>query len=148
MSVFVIVSTKQAVVLMVDANIQREEILPNERTFAFKMKLEAFRRQGARTDLTSGHHIPKLSMDVIGDESVMTGRQVKRYIRLTELMPELLDYVDEKKIGFVMDVEIVKNIVTDESLFALWASTLLYERRLFLVAECLCRMNQRSIFKS
>lgn len=96
----------EAVVLMVDANIQREEILPSERAFAFKMKLEALRRQGARTDLTSGHHVPKLSTDVIGDESGMTGRQVKRYIRLTELIPELLDYVDEKKIGFVMGVDI------------------------------------------
>lgn len=65
MSIFVIVSTKQAVVLMVDANIQREEILPSERAFAFKMKLEALRRQGVRTDLTSGHHVPKLSTDVI-----------------------------------------------------------------------------------
>ena len=65
MSIFVIVSTKQAVVLMVDANIQREEILPSERAFAFKMKLEALRRQGAHTDLTSGHHVPKLSTDVI-----------------------------------------------------------------------------------
>jgi len=96
----------EAVVLMVDANIQREEILPSERAFAFKMKLEALRRQGARTDLTSGHHVPKLSTDLIGDESGMTGRQVKRYIRLTELIPELLDYVDEKKIGFVMGVDI------------------------------------------
>lgn len=96
----------EAVILMVDANIQREEILPSERAFAFKMKLEALRRQGARTDLTSGHHVPKLSTDLIGDESGMTGRQVKRYIRLTELIPELLDYVDEKKIGFVMGVDI------------------------------------------
>lgn len=96
----------EAVILMVDANIQREEILPSERAFAFKMKNEALRRQGSRTDLTSGHNVPKLSTDVIGDENGMTGRQVKRYIRLTELIPELLDFVDQKRLGFVMGVDI------------------------------------------
>ena len=96
----------EAIILMVDANIQREEILPSERAFSFKMKNEALRRQGARNDLTLGHNVPKLSTDVIGDENGMTGRQVKRYIRLTELVPELLDLVDQKRIGLVMGVDI------------------------------------------
>lgn len=96
----------EAVILMVDANIQREEILPSERAFAFKMKNEALRRQGNRTDLTSGHNVPKLSADAIGEESGMTGRQVKRYIRLTELIPEMLDLVDQKKVSFVLGVDI------------------------------------------
>lgn len=95
----------EAIIKMVDANIQREEILPSERAFSFKMKMEALSRQGKRTDLTSGHNVPKLSTDVIGDENGMTGRQVKRYIRLTELIPELLDFVDQKRLGFVMGVD-------------------------------------------
>lgn len=96
----------EAVILMVDANIQREEILPSERAFAFKMKNDALRRQGSRTDLTSGHNVPKLSADTIGEENGMTGRQVKRYIRLTELIPEILDLVDQKRISFVLGVDI------------------------------------------
>ena len=87
-------------------NIQREEILPSERAFSFKMKMEALSRQGQRNDLTSGHNVPKLSADAIGEESGMTGRQVKRYIRLTELIPELLEFVDNKKISFVNGVEL------------------------------------------
>ena len=91
---------------MVDANIQREEILPSERAFSFKMKMEALSRQGQRNDLTSGHNVPKLTTDEIGEESGMSGRQVKRYIRLTELIPELLDCTDSKKIGLVLAVEL------------------------------------------
>ena len=94
-------SDDEAIIKMVDANIQREEILPSERAFSFKMKMEALSRQGQRNDLTSGHNVPKLTTDEIGEENGMSGRQVKRYIRLTELIPELLDCTDSKKIGLV-----------------------------------------------
>lgn len=86
----------EAIIVMVDANVQKEEILPSERAFSFKMKMEAMSKQGKRNDLTSGHDVPKLTTDEIGEENGMSGRQVKRYIRLTELIPELLDYVDNK----------------------------------------------------
>ena len=99
-------SDDEAIINMVDANIQREEILPSERAFSFKMKMEAMSRQGKRNDLTSGHDVPKLTTDEIGEENGMSGRQVKRYIRLTELIPELLDYVDSKKIGLVIAVDL------------------------------------------
>ena len=91
-------SDDEAIIKMVDANIQREEILPSERAFSFKMKMEAMSRQGQRNDLTSGQNVPKLTSDVIGEENGMSGRQVKRYIRLTELIPELLECTDNKKI--------------------------------------------------
>lgn len=96
----------EAIIKMVDANIQREEILPSERAFSFKMKMEALSRQGQRNDLTSGHNVPKLTADTIGEETGMSGRQVKRYIRLTELIPELLELVDSKKLQFVLGVDI------------------------------------------
>ena len=99
-------SDDEAIINMVDANIQREEILPSERAFSFKMKMEAMSRQGKRNDLTSGHNGPKLTTDEIGEKNGMSGRQVKRYIRLTELIPELLDYVDSKKIGLVIAVDL------------------------------------------
>lgn len=99
-------SDDEAVIAMVDSNVQREEILPSERAWSFRMKMEALSRQGQRSDLTSGHDVPKLSSDIIGEESGMTGRQVKRYIRLTELIPELLNLVDNKKISMVMAVDI------------------------------------------
>ena len=99
-------SDDEAIIKMVDANIQREEILPSERAFSFKMKMEALSRQGQRNDLTSGHNVPKLTTDEIGEENGMSGRQVKRYIRLTELIPELLDCTDSKKIGLVLAVEL------------------------------------------
>ncbi len=99
-------SDDEAIIKMVDANIQREKILPSERAFSFKMKMEAMSRQGKRTDLTSGHNVPKLTSEVIGEENGMSGRQVKRYIRLTELIPELLDCTDNKKIGLVMAVDL------------------------------------------
>lgn len=99
-------SDDDAIIKMVDANIQREEILPSERAFSFKMKMEAMSRQGQRNDLTSGQNVPKLTSDVIGEENGMSGRQVKRYIRLTELIPELLECTDNKKIGLVMAVDL------------------------------------------
>ena len=74
--------------------------------FSFKMKMEAMSRQGQRNDLTSGQNVPKLTSDVIGEENGMSGRQVKRYIRLTELIPELLECTDNKKIGLVMAVDL------------------------------------------
>lgn len=99
-------SDDEAIIAMVDSNVQREEILPSERAYSFKMKMDAMSRQGKRTDLTSGHDVPKLTSEAIGEESGMTGRQVKRYIRLTELIPEILQWVDEKKISMVMGVDI------------------------------------------
>jgi len=104
----------EAVIAMVDGNVQREEILPSERAFSFKMKLDAIRRQGARLDLTSGTEFPKLektaeenrTRNQVGSDAGMSGRQVTKYIRLTELIPELLDMVDEKKISIVMAVDL------------------------------------------
>ncbi len=96
----------EAVILMVDANIQREEILPSERAFALKMKMDAMNRQGARTDLTLGRDVPKWSHEELGKENGISGRQVKRYIRLTELIPEFLDLVDEKRVGLMVAVDI------------------------------------------
>jgi ParB family chromosome partitioning protein len=92
----------EATIIMVDSNLQREEILPSERAFAYKMKLEAMKHQGARTDLTSVQVEQKLSArDRLAKEAgERSGIQVMRYIRLTELIPELLDMVDERKIAF------------------------------------------------
>jgi len=91
----------EAVLLMVDSNLQRETILPSERAFAFKMKLDAINHQGRRADLTSGQVGQKLrSVDVIAKEANDSAKQVQRYIRLTELIPPLLNMVDEKKIAF------------------------------------------------
>ena len=95
-----------AVLLMVDSNLQRENILPSERAFAYKMKLEALKNQGARSDLTSVQVAPKLSTEKIGEEVGMSKDNVKRYICLTNLVPELLDMVDEKKIAFNPAVEL------------------------------------------
>ena len=95
-----------AVLLMVDSNLQRENILPSERAFAYKMKLEALKNQGARSYLTSVLVAPKLSTEKIGEEVGMSKDNVKRYIRLTNLVPELLDMVDEKKIAFNPAVEL------------------------------------------
>ncbi|MFR3727783.1 ParB/RepB/Spo0J family partition protein [Lacrimispora sp.] len=96
-----------ATIIMVDSNLQRENILPSERAFAFKMKLNAIKRQGARSDLTSRQVVGKLeTADIVGKESGDSGRQVQRYIRLTELIPELLTMVDEKKIAFNPAVEL------------------------------------------
>ena len=96
-----------AVLVMVDSNIQREELLPSERAFAYKMKLEALKHQGARSDLTSRQVVGKLEMaDVVGQNAGESGRQVQRYIRLTELISELLDMVDERKLSFNPAVEV------------------------------------------
>ena len=96
-----------AVLLMVDSNLQRENILPSERAFAYKMKLEALKNQGARSDLTSAQLGRKLeTADIVGRESGDSRNQVRRFIRLTNLVPELLDMVDEKKIAFNPAVEL------------------------------------------
>ena len=96
-----------AVLLMVDSNLQRENILPSERAFAYKMKLEALKNQGARSDLTSAQVGRKLeTADIVGQESGDSRNQVRRFIRLTNLVPELLDMVDEKKIAFNPAVEL------------------------------------------
>ena len=90
-----------AVLLMVDSNLQRENILPSERAFAYKMKLEALKNQGARSDLTSRQVGEKLwSVSQVSTDANESERQVHRFIRLTNLVPELLDMVDEKKIAF------------------------------------------------
>lgn len=96
-----------ATIIMVDSNLQREELLPSERAFAYKMKLEALKHQGARTDLTSRQVVGKLeAADEVGKATDESGRQVQRFIRLTNLVPELLDMVDEKKISFNPAVEL------------------------------------------
>ena len=96
-----------AVLLMVDSNLQRENILPSERAFAYKMKLEALKNQGSRSDLTSAQIGPKLTAaEKVAEEANDTKSQVKRFIRLTCLIPELLDMVDEKKISFNPAVEL------------------------------------------
>ena len=95
-----------AIILLVDSNIQRENILPSERAFAFKMKMDAIKRQGARSDLTSAQVAPKLSSEKIGEDSGMSKDTVKRYIRLTNLTPKLLKLVDDKKISFTPAVEL------------------------------------------
>ena len=97
-----------AVLLMVDSNLQREDILPSERAFAYKMKLEAIKNQGARSDLTSGQIVQKskLSIERVAEDAGEGYKTVQRFIRLTNLIPELLDMVDEKKIAFNPAVEL------------------------------------------
>ena len=97
-----------AVLLMVDTNLQRENILPSERAFAYKMKLEAIKNQGARSDLTSGQIVQKskLSIERVAEDAGEGYKTVQRFIRLTNLIPELLDMVDEKKIAFNPAVEL------------------------------------------
>ena len=103
-------SDDDAIVAMVDANIQREELLPSEKAFAFKMKLDAMKRQGSRTDITSGQIDQKLkpviSRNILADQVGESSKQIQRYIRLTELIPELLDLVDNKKLQFTVAVDI------------------------------------------
>ena len=100
-------SDDAAVILMVDSNLQREHILPSERAFAYKMKLEAIKNQGARSDLTSPQVAAKFrSDDAVAKDQGISGDTVRRYIRLTNLIPELLDMVDEKKISFNPAVEL------------------------------------------
>ena len=102
-------SDDDAIVTMVDANIQREELLPSEKAFAYKMKLDAMKRQGIRTDLTcvqNEHKSGKKSRELLGEQVGISSVQVTRYIRLTELIPELLDLVDNKKLQFTVAVDI------------------------------------------
>ena len=100
-------SDDDAVIAMVDANIQREELLPSEKAFAYRMKLEAMKKQGNRTDLTLSQNETKLRSDEVLSKQVGESRaQVQRYIRLTELIPDLLDLVDAKKLNFTIAVDI------------------------------------------
>jgi len=99
-------SDDEAIIAMVDSNMQREEILPSERAFAYKMKLDALNHQGKRTDLTSCQVGTKLSSDILSNEIGDSERQIYRYIRLTYLVPELLEKVDNKIIAFNPGVEI------------------------------------------
>ena len=99
-------SDDAAVILMVDSNLQREHILPSERAFAYKMKLDAIKNQGARSDLTSTQVAQKLSVEKVGDDAGVSKDTIRRFIRLTNLIPELLDMVDEKKIAFNPAVEL------------------------------------------
>lgn len=95
-----------AIILMCDSNLQRENILPSERAWAFKMKQDAIKHQGKRTDLTSEQVAPKLSTEIIGEAAGMSKDTVKRYIRLTNLIPEVMDMVDSKQIAFNPAVEL------------------------------------------
>ena len=101
-------SDDDAIVAMVDANIQREELLPSEKAFAYKMKQEAMKHQGSRTDLILGQNVPKFkrTTEAIADGTGESYKQIQRYIRLTELIPELLDLVDNKKLQFTVAVNI------------------------------------------
>lgn len=103
-------SDDDAVIAMVDANIQREELLPSEKAFAYRMKLDAMKHQGYRTDITSGQNGQKskgvVSRDILAEQVGESTRNVQRYIRLTELIPELLDMVDVKKLNFTIAVDI------------------------------------------
>ena len=97
----------EAIICMVDANLQRENILPSERAWAYRMKMDALKHQGLRSDLTSGPMVQKLATaEQIGKDSGESGRQIRRFIRLTELIPELLDMVDEKHLAFRPAVEL------------------------------------------
>lgn len=95
-----------AIILMVDSNLQRETLLPSEKAYAYKMKLDAMKRQGERTDLTSTPLVQKLSVETVGEQSGDSREQVRRFIRLTELVPPLLDMVDEKQIALRPAVEL------------------------------------------
>lgn len=98
---------EEATITMVDSNIQREELLFSEKAFAYKMKLDAVRKQGQRTDLTSRQVVGKLeAADEVGEKSGESGRQIQRFIRLTFLIKPLLDYVDEKRIPFNAGIEL------------------------------------------
>ena len=97
-----------AILVMVDSNLQRENILPSEKAFAYKMKLDAIKRQGARSDLTSGQFVQKskFSVEVVADQVGESYKQIQRYIRLTNLDPQLLDMVDNKTMAFNSAVEV------------------------------------------
>ena len=95
-----------AAIALVDSNLHRDNVLPSERAFAYKMKMEALSHQGKRTDLTSAQVEPKLSAEIIGESENISRETVKRYIRLTNLLPKLLEYVDEGRISFTPAVEL------------------------------------------
>ena len=95
-----------AAIALVDSNLHRDNVLPSERAFAYKLKMEALSHQGKRTDLTSAQVEPKLSTEIIGESENVSRETVKRYIRLTKLLPELLKYVDEGQIAFTPAVEL------------------------------------------
>ena len=95
-----------AAIVLVDSNLHRDNVLPSERAFAYKMKMEALSHQGKRTDLTLEQVAPKLSTEIIGDSENVSKDTVKRYIRLTNLLPKLLEYVDEGRISFTPAVEL------------------------------------------
>lgn len=104
-------SDDEAIIIMVDANVQREEILPSERAFSLKMKMDAMRRQGARLDVngtcgTECHKLGTKTSEIVGESFGLKGRQVRKYIRLTELIPDMLVSVDNKKITIAMGVEL------------------------------------------
>ena len=111
-------SDDEAIIIMVDSNLQREEILPSERAFAYKMKLEALCHQGKRTDLTSDQVGPKScrANEILAKEENTSTTQIKRFIRLTELIPELLDMVDNKQIALSPAVEL--SFLNDEEQYA------------------------------
>lgn len=96
----------EATIAMVDSNMQREQILPSERAFSLKMKMDALKRQGERNDLTSDHEGPRLAARDAGRTEGISATQVKRYIRLTELIPEMLELVDNKRLSITLGVEI------------------------------------------
>ena len=95
-----------AIITMVDSNLQREHILPSERAYAYKMKMDAIKHQGQRTDLTSTQVVSKLAAEQVGESTGVSRESVRRYVRLTNLIPEVLDMVDEKKIAFNPAVEL------------------------------------------
>lgn len=99
-------SRDEAIIFMVDSNLQREKILPSEKAFSLKMRLEAMNRQGQRTDLTSTPVVQKLSVEIVGAQNGESREQIRRYIRLTELVPEVLQMVDDGSIAFRPAVEL------------------------------------------
>ena len=111
------VSRDEAAIMLVDSNLHREHILPSERAFAYKLKAEALKHQGKRSDLTSVQVAPKLATEQIGVTESISKDTVKRYIRLTNLIPELLDLVDEEKIALTPAVEL--SYLTDEEQYSL-----------------------------
>ena len=111
------VSRDEAAIMLVDSNLHREHILPSEKAFAYKLKAEALNHQGRRTDLTSEQLAPKLSTELIAEQDGTSKDTVKRYIRLTYLMPGLLDYVDENRIAF--SVAVALSYLTDREQYDL-----------------------------
>ena len=107
----------EAAIMLVDSNLHREHLLPSEKAFAYKLKTEALKHQGYRSDLTSAQIAPKLSTEIIAEQVGTSKDTIKRYIRLTELIPELLDLMDEGKIAFSVGVEL--SFLDDESQYTL-----------------------------